>query len=175
VERMATLKAPEQEGSAASRITHAITALQMWTDYPLTGVGFGGQNYVALSPRYTGVEDIHVVHNSYLEMLVDSGIFAFLIYTGLLWGTILWLDFSIRKFLKQDSRRAAVPLAIQVSLIAFALGGTFYSAQRFDLPYILLMCAGCWREFSRSMPPKAASGDKNSGTLAAGLAANVSP
>lgn len=164
VARMQTLKAPEKEGSAASRITHAITAFEMWKDYPLTGVGFGGQNYVALSPRYTGIDDVHVVHNSYLEMLVDSGIFAFLIYAGLLWGTIAWLDFSVKRTAKQREGREAIPLAIQISLIAFALGGTFYSVQRFDLPYILLMCAGCWRDFSRSAPD-----------LAAGLAAHVSP
>lgn len=152
VERMETLRAPTTEDSAASRLTHAETALRMWADYPLIGVGFGGQNYVALSRQYTGVEDIHVVHNSYLEMLVDSGIFAFLIYTGLLWGTIVWLDFSVKRIPKEQSGRAAMPLAIQVGLMAFALGGTFYSAQRFDLPYILLMCGGCWREVSRSQP-----------------------
>lgn len=173
VSRMETLKAPEKEGSAASRITHAITAFEMWKDYPLTGVGFGGQNYVALSPKYTGVDDFHVVHNSYLEMLVDSGIFAFLIYTGMLWGTILWLDLSVKKLPKQQSARAALPLAIEISLMAFALGGTFYSAQRFDLPYILLVCAGCWREFSRT-PPQSAGAGAISGE-GSGLAANVSP
>jgi len=88
VKRLETIKAPTQEASAAGRIAFARAALAMWKDYPIFGVGFGTDNWVQLSPKYLGHYDYHVVHNTYLQMLVDSGIFAFVLYVILLFGAI---------------------------------------------------------------------------------------
>jgi putative inorganic carbon (hco3(-)) transporter len=147
--RMETLENVEKEASAESRIVHAATALRMWSDYPLLGVGFGGFNYVELAPRYleqTGGRLLnHVVHNSYLQMLVDSGLFAFLLYSGLLFYAIFWLGRSAARIKRLDPSLEAIPLAIQGPLIVFALGSAFYSCQRMDLPYLFLMAAAAWR------------------------------
>jgi putative inorganic carbon (hco3(-)) transporter len=142
--RMATIATYEQEASASSRVEHAEAAIKMWLDHPLIGVGFGGRNYVQLSAKYLGRDDIHVVHNTYLQMLVDSGVIAFLIYTGLLWGTIVWLIGSGRKMRWHCPGEEKCAIAMQASLLAFAIGGTFYSSQRYDLPYIILMAAASW-------------------------------
>jgi O-antigen ligase len=152
VARMSTLEDYQQEGSAASRIIHAKVAFRMWLDYPIVGVGFGGYNYGSLSSRYMrdmGVDITeglaeHVAHNSYLQMLVDSGPLAFLLYTGSLVYAIVWLGISARRMRKYGVTLEAIPRAIQIPLIAFALGSTFYSCQRMDLPYLFLICAGCW-------------------------------
>jgi putative inorganic carbon (HCO3(-)) transporter len=145
VTRMSTLEDYNKEASAHSRIVLAKTAIAMWKDYPLLGVGFGGLNYAALAPSYSGVDGIHVVHNSYLEMLVDSGVFAFLIYVYLFAGSVVWLRRSARATVGESQ---AIPLAISTSLLVFALGGYFYSWQRVDLPYILLMCCASWYNLS---------------------------
>ncbi len=148
--RMETLENVHEEASAESRLIHASTALKMWADYPLLGVGFGGFNYSALTPRYMppstdGKLANHVVHNSYLQMLVDSGIFAFLLYCGLLFYSIFWLGRSAARMRLLDPRLAAIPLAIQGPLLVFALGSAFYSCQRMDLPYLFLMIAAAWK------------------------------
>ncbi len=152
VNRMSTIAHYEDERSAASRVEFAQAAMNMWLDHPLFGVGFGGLNFIALVPRYLGREDDHVVHNTYVQMLVDSGIFALLLYLVLLWGTILWLGVQIRKLKNSYSQLATMAIGLQISLIAFAIGGTFYSSQRYDLPYIVLLCCAAWELVRKNHP-----------------------
>ena len=152
VKRMETLRVPEQEASAESRIVHAKTALAMWRDHPILGVGFGGFNYAYLASRYMGEENTHVAHNSYLQMLVDSGIFAFLLYVGLLLYAIIWLSKSAARMRDRGTAIESIPLAIRDSLIVFAFGSTFYSCQRMDIPYMFLMCAASWYMIERGLP-----------------------
>lgn len=136
--RLQTIEAPTQEASAAGRIEYTRAALAMWKDYPLFGVGFGTDNWVQLSPRYLGHYDYHVVHNTYAQMLVDSGIFAFLLYVGLLFGTIR-KSRKLAQSIPIDSPLQPMLQALRVSLIAFAVGSTFLSRVSFDLLYIILM------------------------------------
>jgi probable O-glycosylation ligase (exosortase A-associated) len=165
VDRMSTLSAPEDETSAASRLWHLQAALRMWKDHPIFGVGFGGINYAALVASYGGehskVLANHVAHDSYVEMLVDSGFSAFLVYTGTLFYAILWLGRS-RKRMKErfpaDLARAAIPTGLQGALLAFAIDSTFYSCQRMDLPYMLLLAVGVWSLIEKQIlaaPPAA--------------------
>jgi O-antigen ligase len=157
---METLENVHEEASAESRLLHAAIALKMARDYPLLGVGFGGFNYAALAPRYMDEFNPqlmnHVAHNSYLQMLVDSGIFAFLLYSGLLVYAILWLGRSAARMRDTNPPYEPIPLAIQGALIVFAVGSTFYSCQRMDLPYIFLMAAAAWRTIEAQLLAKAA-------------------
>jgi probable O-glycosylation ligase (exosortase A-associated) len=151
VRRMTTLQDVRADESAGSRLDQAAAAFAMWKDHPLLGVGFGRKNYSRLVGKYLGNADQHVAHNSYLQMLADSGVFAFLLYTGLLLGTIGWLGASYRRIKWYDTEWSAVPAGLQCSLAAFAVGSSFYSFGEYDLPYILLMCAAVWRTLERSI------------------------
>jgi len=162
VARMATLQHYEEESSAASRIEFAKAALAMWKDYPVLGVGFGTKNFVRLSEPYLGRADVHVVHNSYLQMLVDSGIFALMLYVGLLAGVIIWLGSSVRRVRREHPGKEGIPMAIQTSLVAFLVGGAVYSVQHYDLPYILLMCAASWQIVQHSLALEGSSVDERS-------------
>jgi putative inorganic carbon (hco3(-)) transporter len=143
VARISTLANYDEEASAASRIWHAKAALAMSADYPLFGVGFGGMNYAALSRTYSSqVSGMHVVHNSYLQMLVDSGIFAFLLYIGVLIYAIVWTGRTAKRLQDTSPQMSSIARGLQITLIVFAIGSTFYSCQRMDLVYIYLMCAG---------------------------------
>ena len=144
IARLKTLEDVDSDSSARSRMNHQLAAFKMWKDYPLLGVGFGSTNYVSLVEPYLGYPDIHVVHNNYLQMLVDSGIFSFVIYVGLLFGTIAWLESSARKTRRQTPGAEVYPYAIQAPLIAFAVGSLFLSRVSFDLVYMFLMCAASW-------------------------------
>ena len=122
VERMKTISTYENEASAASRVDFAKAALQMSRDYLAFGVGFGSDNYTILAPKYLGYDSGRVVHNTYLQMLVDSGVFAFGIYLAMLIGAILWLSVSIRRTRTNAPHMLPYPLAMQTSLIGFAIG-----------------------------------------------------
>jgi O-antigen ligase len=140
IARMQTLQHVDEEASAASRIDQDKTVMAVWKDYPIVGVGFGGLNYLRLSSIYSnGKVEGHMAHNSYLQMLVDSGPFAFLIYVGLVWGTFVWL---VKKGKHVEGDVRAVTEGMSASLLAFGVGGTFYSCQRLDLTYMLILCAG---------------------------------
>lgn len=150
--RMGTITNYEEESSAYSRIVYTKAAIRMWKDHPLFGVGFGTQNWVALSPKYLGVQDPHVVHNTYAQVLVDSGIGTFAVYMLLLFGTLFRLETSLRNIRKVDPELEVIPKTLQASLLSFAVGSTFLSLVKFDILYFLLMiCASWWTIYRNVM------------------------
>src|SRR6185437_15898445 len=86
--RLSTLQDPTADSSANSRLILAKVYWEMWKDYPAFGVGFGNENGIKLLPNYLSNPkyDQLKIHNTYLQVLVDSGIFAFLIFAYLLFG-----------------------------------------------------------------------------------------
>lgn len=148
LDRLSTMSAPTEEASANNRIEYVFAAIEMWKDYPILGVGFGMNNQQKLLKNYTPNPSAQgngqVVHNTYFQMLTDSGIFAFLIYIALLFGTIRWLGKSAASHRKRQTGLDAYPMAIRAALIGYAVGSTFLSRVHFDLVYILLMAAASW-------------------------------
>jgi putative inorganic carbon (HCO3(-)) transporter len=151
--RMATLAEGATEESAAMRPEFARAAFRMWQDYPLTGVGFGQDNFVFLSEQYLGHPNPQglVAHNTYMQVLVDSGIGAFTVHVLLLWGTTLWLGWSASKMKRFRPELAVYPYALQGALAHFAIASTFYSRESFELYYIVLTAAGAWQLIARQV------------------------
>ena len=155
LDRLATVQVSPAESSARLRLIYTKVAYRMWKDHPLFGVGFGTLNEMALMGKYTELSNTHgaqVIHNTYLQMLCDSGIFAFGLYMTILFGGILWLQGSIRRMNKGHPHLAIYPLAIQTSLVGFAIGGTFLSRVEFDLTYIVLLAAASWYNIEKRLP-----------------------
>jgi probable O-glycosylation ligase (exosortase A-associated) len=143
--RLSTITAKEDaDESIRSRLNHTRAAYAMWKDYPFFGVGFGMLNYAHLAPKYLGYGDFHVAHNTYMQFLADDGIFAFSLYVGLLCGTLIWLERSARRAKRETLGREVYPVAIQTSLVSFAVGSYFLSRDSYDLLYIMLMAAAAW-------------------------------
>jgi probable O-glycosylation ligase (exosortase A-associated) len=143
-ERMQTLQDADADSSIASRFELISAAVAMWKDYPLLGVGFGEENWTALASNYLE-EPTHLrVHNTYLQILVDSGVFAFVLYVVLLFGTIIWLGISTRNTQKVRPELAFYPRMLQTSLFAYAVASTFYSRFDFEFVYMLLMTSAAW-------------------------------
>src|SRR5579862_46371 len=151
INRMMTLRDVTSERSAASRLDQARAAVAIWRDYPLLGVGFGRKNYSHIVGRYLGSTENHVAHNSYLQMLADSGAFAFILYAGLLLGSVFWLRAACPRAKRDHPELAGVPAGLLCALGAFIVGSAFYSFGEYDLPYVLLLCAAAWWALERSM------------------------
>lgn len=156
VQRVQTIAHYEDDDSAAGRLEYWKAALKMSADYPLFGVGFGGLNYIEQASRYlpNHNERGHFVHNTYLQVLADSGYPAMLTYCGLFFGSLWWLQ-KIRKALKEN-KPDAVPIvdALQLSLLAYCIGSTFVSRVMYDYGYMLVMATGCvWMAYRKEVLP----------------------
>ena len=140
VDRLSTMKSGEAGGN---RLDNYRAAIAMWLDHPIFGVGYGKENQQRLLSRYTDRDEETeiVIHDTYLQMLVDSGIFALVVYLLLLFGTIFRMGRLARRTRESHPATASRARAIQTALIAFAVGGTFLSRIDFDLTYMLCLCA----------------------------------
>lgn len=166
--RMSTFRNLEADHSAMSRITLARLALDIAKQRPLFGLGFGGQgflNFQALHfPRTP-----HMVHNSFLQMLVDTGIFGFLLFAGLACWGIFWLGLSARRMRRTNPGLEIYPYSIQTALIVYALASMVYPRAYFDFFYMLIVAAGLWHMISRTITPAPAAAAKPAVAAAAGL------
>lgn len=159
ISRLETIENPLQDASARERLESQLIAVKMFLDHPLAGVGFGGENFMLLRRQYeTGPHnEMLVVHNNYLEMAVDSGIFAFLLFCALLFGSIWWLGRSGKRLRKLGNGLRHYPYAIQTSLLAFAVGSTFASRTYYDFIYMMLMTAAAWYNIAHEASVAAAT------------------
>lgn len=143
--RVASISEYEDDASASSRLEFWKAAVLMSRDYPIFGVGYGEANYKALAGKYMGRENRWAVHNTYLQTLADCGVIEFSLYVATLWGGIFWMGGSVRRMRKLKPEWVAYPLALQTSLLGFALASTFYSRADFEFVYMVLMAAASWQ------------------------------
>ena len=151
LDRLDTIKAPTEESSAASRLDMAKLSFRIWQDYPILGVGYGRENFRQMARVYGYTGPSIVAHNTYTQVLVDSGIFAFLAFVGLLFGTILWLGRSARRLALEAPQLVVYPASLQIGLIAYAVSCAFISRENFDFCYILLMASAAWYQIARTI------------------------
>ncbi|MCC7498582.1 MAG: putative O-glycosylation ligase, exosortase A system-associated [Bryobacterales bacterium] len=141
--RMSTLTDLSEDRSAMSRITLARLAIEVFKQRPVLGLGFGGKDFLQFqADNLPGTP--HMVHNSYLQMLVDTGMFGFLLFSGLVAWAIFWLGLSARRMRKSHPGMEIYPYAIQMALIVYAITSLFYPRAYFDFFYMLIVAAGVW-------------------------------
>lgn len=153
--RMSTLENPMEDASARNRIVMLKAAPKLWLDYPLFGVGFTETNQQRLLFKYIDPQEAGccvglVLHNTWAQILVDSGIFAFLLFAWLLFSTG-WRSWFHARRLERDGRsdEAALLYGIACALLTFLVGATFLSRTGFDLFYALLCAYGAWLKIDR--------------------------
>jgi probable O-glycosylation ligase (exosortase A-associated) len=159
VERMSTLTNPLAESSAYSRVVLAKAALNMAKDHPLLGVGFGKRNEEELladylPPNLKGMGN-KVLHNTYLQVLVDSGVLALLLFLTLIAGALWWLLRLVRKTGEDDPQTASMAKALFAAIITYAVGALFLSRAEFDYFYFLYMAVATLyevRKYRASLP-----------------------
>jgi len=159
-ERLATLKDPTAEGSAQGRLYAWRVAWEMGRQNPLLGVGF--YNFTSVFRRYDphprqeweygkGEGSVRVAHNSYMQVLAESGFPALFCFMILVPSTLLLLQKTRRLGRSRDGPAWVIPYvnALQISLIAFAFGAIFLNRSHFDLFYHLITIAAALHLIAR--------------------------
>ena len=139
-QRMNTIGEFHEDASAMGRIN------AWWMAWNLARANFFGGGFEIYTPavfsQYAPVpDDLHAAHSIYFQILGEHG-FVGLVLFVVLWLTVWWLAGQLR--LRGDARPETLLVShlgamIQVSLVAYGVGGAFLSLAYFDLPYYLLV------------------------------------
>lgn len=140
-ERIGTIKTYEEDASATGRINAWKMAWNVAKDRPLNGSGFEGLKWGTIT-RYSPAPDSTAgdIHSIYFEVLGEHGFVAFGLFM-----LLLLLCFATLKRIKKVL--AQIPSGewirnysdmLQVSLIAYMVGGAFLGRAYFDLFYHLV-------------------------------------
>lgn len=139
-ERMQTIETYEQDKSALGRINAWWFAYNVAKDRPLVGGGydvFTPEQFRQYAPE---PDDFHDAHSIYFEVLGEHGFIGLTLF--LLLGLVAFRTGSriIRATLDRPDLVWARDLAamVQVSILGYAVGGTFLGLAYFDLYYHLI-------------------------------------
>jgi probable O-glycosylation ligase (exosortase A-associated) len=157
--RMETIVDARGDSSILSRWELMRVAPQVWAERPWFGVGLGERNFFVYSNRFLPTELGRnlVVHNSYLQILAHGGIFAFVIFMYMLFGTLWRASRSASLMKRRYPELEPYPRAIQASLIGFAVCSLTQPRAMFDLFYMVVAIAGAWHTISNNLPAQAGS------------------
>jgi len=142
-ERIATLRNPTEDNSAQARLEAWGVALRMSADYPWLGVGYRNFQSMYTDPRYSDERDARdrVAHNSYLQLMAESGRPALAVFLLLLFMTVA-NSRRLQRLGREEGggERWFVPYsaAIEVSLYGYMVSGIFLNRAHFDLLYHMI-------------------------------------
>jgi len=172
---METIQTYDQDASALGRINSWHMAFNLACDR-ITGGGFALANSFVFE-RYAPNPNIPLAaHSIYFEVLGEHGFIGLFLFLGIgitAWGQAAWV---IRHAPAIAELQWMVSLArmLQVSLVAFAVGGAFLSMAYWDMPYYAVVVIVAMKRLLRErmlIARTAASPEILSKPVAGGLAA----
>lgn len=152
-----------QDGSAMGRLAIWRVSLILAAENPLTGIGFQGTALPQLVHRIDPTVVARAVHNSYIEVLVEAGIFAFACHLTLLAAAALQLRRARRRSADLAEWRWAHDLAgmLQAALAAYAVGSFFISFAFYDGWWFLAAIAAALDRLVPAAPARAPIGARS--------------
>ena len=143
-ERMHTMEAYQEDGSAMSRLNTWETAWNIAKDRFPIGGGFEYQS-LTTSARYSpNPFDALVAHSIYFQTIGSQGFGGLVLY--LLFWALFWLQcgWIRRRTRDHPDLRWAFSLASmsQVSMVGYAVGGAFLNLAFWDMPYYMFALTG---------------------------------
>ncbi|MDO8355986.1 MAG: O-antigen ligase family protein [Nitrospirota bacterium] len=159
-ERMQTMTktGDEMEGSAAGRIAVWGASLRMVADHPITGVGAGHfpvKYGVEYRPEGVGSSDIpwQTAHSSYFLILGELGIPGIIFLFGIMLSNFIAGERMSREMKARRTERDVtcrnLVIALNASMVAFAIGGAFLSAPYYPHIYMLAALLECGRQLCK--------------------------
>jgi probable O-glycosylation ligase (exosortase A-associated) len=155
-ERVGSIRtASEMDQSAQMRFDSWWVSLQIIGDHPLLGVG--PRNMLGLYSRYLQTENIRVAHNSFLQMAVDAGLPALLMFLGVIVLSCLRLRRArhVMKTRAPDSRLIAYSHGLEIALFAYFVSGNFLSRHDLELIYEVFALATSFSLLARDLERQA--------------------
>lgn len=151
---------PQYADVSSENAHHALWkfGVQMAIEHPITGIGLG--NFKATSEKYQVLQDGGLMgHNSYIEIAAEMGVFAFLVFLGILGSSIGTLEKVRRQaILENDGYMKMLATGLQEGLIGFAVAAFFFSAE-YEKPYwIVVFFAALLPSFSKNVPVRTSTG-----------------
>lgn len=139
-ERMSTVGEMNEDWTAARRVGYHVIGIDLLKRHPVFGVGPDnfGPHYVAFDYRFAPGRRLasRALHNMYLSIAVETGLFGFACFAGML-GAALWGVHCARRDGPTPTLRMNSE-AIQFALVVFLLTATFGAAETTKYLWILL-------------------------------------
>jgi O-antigen ligase len=135
-------------GGGSGRTDLWAVARQVARDHPILGVGIG--NFEDVEPAYASrstnlpgidliIDEPHVVHNSYLELLAELGIVGLACFVGLVCGCIVLGWRAVRRFARSgDTDLELIARGLLVGLSGMLAASFFLSAEYEKQLWLLL-------------------------------------
>ena len=136
---MNTIETYDQDASAVGRLNAWEYAFHA-ANHNFLGMGFDSWSPLTFAMYAPDPNDVHAAHSIYFSVLADHG------WIGLgLFLVILFLTWrSLSKIVKDTAHKLefkeiqSLALMLQVTMIAYLVGGAFLSLAYFDLPWHLI-------------------------------------
>ena len=155
-DRMDTISTYEQDTSAMGRINAWRTAINIANDRPLVGGGFELYTPETFAKYAPDPDDLHSAHSVYFQMLGEHGyvgLFLFLCLGLAAWRTAR-RTIAIAGTRPEYAWAGHLARAFQVSLVGYAVGGTFVNIGYWDLIYYeIVLVVVAWRIVSAPALP----------------------
>lgn len=148
INRLKTIEQVKQdeikEPSALQRIRAWNESLLIISDHPFQGVGMN--NMLLVLPRYGNEieSEQRIAHNSWLQVSVDAGLPALLLFLTMIL-TSIWRLRAIRRVLKDapsEKRIINYTHGMEIAFITFCVSGTFLSQYWQELLYVYVPLTG---------------------------------
>lgn len=143
--RMQTLRAPELEGSAATRLELWRLGWAYALQHPWSGGGFGGWVYLTLPAGAS-----RAWHSAYIELLAEHGFIGLGLWALLVVGSVASLSRLVwRNRYGAAADRAHEAAMLRASLVAYLVGAAFLSIAYWELLFVVIACAILASRFDR--------------------------
>lgn len=145
IERIQSLGNIQYDPSLRWRARLYEGALDLFFMHPLNGFGLG--NFIVISNKF--VMRHLVVHNTFLEILAECGVFALLSFILILWSVLRNLRQAASMHLAaQNTTMALICRSLRASIIASLIMGLFLSIQHYMLLWVMFGFATICRKLA---------------------------
>ena len=139
--RMLSIQSYQQDSSAQGRLTMWRFAIRLANDRPIVGGGFDAPAIPSTAQKYLEPgEKVRAYHSIYFETLGNEGYVGLAIFISLLIMTFVYGGRVVRLTKNEPELEWARDLGsmVQVSIVGYAVAGTFLNLATFDLYYHLI-------------------------------------
>lgn len=144
VERMNTLNTYQADASAMGRVRIWEAAWRFAVTRPLTGGGFLASHYQNLVDQVVSGTAARAAHSIWFEVLGEHGFPTFAVWLSIIVTGVIYSQRVVRLTRDRADLKWAYDLArmAQVSIVAYAVGGTFLSLGYWDFFWTLIVVLG---------------------------------